>query len=106
LIYINRALALQVLKTFTAMKECTGSKIRKIRELKNISQNYVATRLGISQAAYSMIESGKTKVTDEKLLKISEALEVPRVIILNFDAELAMRACKVAPPPPQFSRMK
>jgi XRE family transcriptional regulator, regulator of sulfur utilization len=75
------------------MKKDTGSKIRKIRELKSVSQHHVAKFLGISQAAYSCIESGKTKINDEKLLKISNALDVSKDLIMNFDVEIALNAC-------------
>jgi len=81
------------------MKKDTGNKIRKIRELKSVSQHHVAKHLGISQAAYSCIESGKTKINDEKLLKISNALDVSKDLIINFDVEVALNAClKVQPP--------
>jgi XRE family transcriptional regulator, regulator of sulfur utilization len=79
------------------MKKDTGSKIRKVRELKSVSQNHIAKFLGISQAAYSCIESGKTKISDEKLSKISIALEVPKEIIINFDVEVALNACSNNP---------
>ena len=75
------------------MKKCLGYKIRKVRELKNISQYYVASQLGISQAAYSGIESGKTKINNEKLLKISNTLNVDSDAIINFDTEIALKAC-------------
>lgn len=53
-----------------------GYKIKKLRELKNLSQEYVAQELGISQSAYSLIECGKTNVTEDKLKKIAEILDV------------------------------
>ena len=39
-----------------------GEKIRKIRTLKGLSQDYMAEKLKISQPAYSDIENNKTKV--------------------------------------------
>lgn len=46
-----------------------GSNIKKIRELKNFNQNYVATALGISQKSYSNIEKSKNKITIELVQK-------------------------------------
>ena len=67
------------------MEERLGYKIRKIREIKNISQDFVAKHLNISQAAYSKLEIGKTKVDDDKLTRIAAALEVKPDIIENFN---------------------
>lgn len=36
-----------------------GLNIRKIRELKDFSQQYIADKLSISQSSYSDIENGK-----------------------------------------------
>ena len=52
-------------------------KIRDIRERKHFTQEYVATKLGITQKAYSKIESGETKIYEQKIVQIAEALEVP-----------------------------
>ncbi len=52
-----------------------GLNIRRIREQKGVSQEYVASRLDISQASYARLESEETKITVERLLKISEILE-------------------------------
>ena len=47
-----------------------GNNIKKIRELHNLTQEYMAGRLGISQAAYSKIENNELKMNQEKLQKI------------------------------------
>jgi len=65
--------------------DLTGKKIRVIREIKNISQHYVAQKLGISQAAYSNIENGKTEINESKLHLIASILEVPIDTIKKFD---------------------
>jgi len=62
-------------------------KIKNIRELKNLTQEYVAEKLGITQAAYSKIESGTTKVSYEKLFQISNILGVEINELLNFDSQ-------------------
>jgi transcriptional regulator with XRE-family HTH domain len=62
-------------------------KIKNIRELKNLTQEYMAERLDISQAAYSKIEKGETKISEEKLLQIAQALEMKPEDIKAFDSQ-------------------
>lgn len=50
--------------------------IKRIRKLKNLSQKEVALEIGIAQAQYSVIESGKTIPTVPTLEKIAKVLEV------------------------------
>ena len=52
------------------------SNIRNIREHKNYTQDYLAAKLGISQNAYSKIELGYSNITLNRLLEISEILEI------------------------------
>jgi transcriptional regulator with XRE-family HTH domain len=40
-----------------------GTKIKKIRELRNLTQEYLADQLGISQPAYSKLELHISKNT-------------------------------------------
>ena len=49
--------------------------IRKVREYRNYTQEYLAAKLCISQNAYSKIELGYTKITVDRLLHIAEILE-------------------------------
>jgi transcriptional regulator with XRE-family HTH domain len=51
-------------------------KIKNVRELKNFTQDYVAERLGITQAGYSKIESGATKISYSKIVDIAKILEI------------------------------
>ena len=60
-------------------------KIRKIREIKNYSQDYIAQSLGLSVRAYSKIETGETQLTIKRLNEISGILEVTPMEILGFD---------------------
>ncbi len=53
-----------------------GDKIKKRREELNLTQEYVADSLGISQPAYVKIEKGWTKIDVNRLLKISDLLSV------------------------------
>ena len=62
-----------------------GFNIRKIRESKGFSQDYMASVLDISQASYARLENEDTKVTVERLSKIAEILDTN--IIDFFDAD-------------------
>ncbi len=63
--------------------------IKKIRELKNYSRDYVADCLNISLRAYTDLENGKTKLSIDRLNEISKILNVDPIQILTFnDARL------------------
>ncbi|WPO82221.1 helix-turn-helix transcriptional regulator [Chryseobacterium sp. JJR-5R] len=57
------------------MKIC-GQNIRKIRRSKDLTQEYMAFEMGISQKAYSDIENSKVKINLDILTKISAILEI------------------------------
>lgn len=65
-----------------------AASIRKIREHRNYTQEYLAAKLHISQNAYSKIELGYTKITVERLFQISEILETDPVDIINDEGEI------------------
>ncbi|MGQ0826996.1 MAG: helix-turn-helix domain-containing protein [Bacteroidota bacterium] len=65
-----------------------GNKIKKIRELRNYTQEFVANRLGISQNAYSKIETNQTRVTTGRLKELSELLNVPDYELLKSDSDI------------------
>lgn len=60
-----------------------GNRIKKYRELKNYTQQYMSERLNISQNTYSKIETGGIKLTVERLKQISDILEMSMEDILN-----------------------
>lgn len=62
-------------------------KIRKMRELKNFTQEYMAEKLSITQAGYSKIESGATKLSYNKIEEISKVLGVQTEELLAFDSQ-------------------
>lgn len=62
-------------------------KIRNIRELKNLTQEYMAEKLGITQAGYSKIENGSTVLTYAKLIQISKILDINIEDIIAFDSQ-------------------
>lgn len=51
-----------------------SNKIKKIREIKGFSQEYVATKLNITQNSYSKIERGETNLNFSKLNEICEII--------------------------------
>jgi transcriptional regulator with XRE-family HTH domain len=69
-------------------------KIKQIRELKNVSQEFVANKLGLSIRAYSKIETGETQLTINRLNEISEALGVDPIEVLGFDDKQVFNNCK------------
>ena len=65
------------------MNNSIGKNIRKHREFKGFSQEYMAQELGINQSSYAKIEKENTKLTVERLQRISEVLEVEISSLLN-----------------------
>ncbi len=57
--------------------ESISDRLKKIRIEKNVSQDFLAKKIGITQKAYSKIENNETKLNVEVLQKISDILEVP-----------------------------
>lgn len=53
-----------------------GRNIKEIRKRRSLSQKEVAMQIGIDQAQYSRIESGKVEPTISSLGKIADALGV------------------------------
>lgn len=64
-----------------------GFKIRKIRELRNYSQEFMALELGISQRSYSSIELDETSPTLERLGRIAALLQVSVTDIICFEPD-------------------
>lgn len=62
-----------------------GHKIKKLRELKNLTQEHMANSIGISQGAYSRMELGETEITYTKLEKISEELGMKPEEVIAFN---------------------
>lgn len=62
--------------------------IRKIREYRNYTQDYLAAKLAISQNAYSKIELGYSRITLDRLFHIASILEVEVTQLLYFDSTL------------------
>ena len=69
------------------MNKAVLEKIKNIREIKNLTQEYMAEQLGITQAGYSKIENGTTLLTLKKLIEIAKILVVDVEDILRFDIQ-------------------
>lgn len=65
-----------------------GSKIKKMRELRNLTQEYVAEKLDISQQAYSKIEADETDVSFKRLEQICKTLNVNIKDLIDFDEKM------------------
>lgn len=65
--------------------EKLGDKIRKIRDLRGLSQENMADMLGLSLPTYADIERGKKDVTIGRLETIAEKLGVTLNDIMNFN---------------------
>ncbi len=68
-----------------------GQKIRKLRELKDFTQEYMADKLDISQQAYSLLEKDDN-IPFNRLKQISEVLEVPIEQIIGFDEKFVFNS--------------
>ncbi len=53
-----------------------GEKIRKAREKKNYTQEFVAKKSGMSTTGYGDIERGKTDVSWSRIVSITRALGI------------------------------
>lgn len=75
------------------MEKNIGLKIRKLRELKGFSQEYMAGRLSVSQRAYSKLERNETKLDWNKITEISSILEIKPMDLVSFDDNLIFNNC-------------
>lgn len=66
-----------------------GTKIRKVRELKGLSQENLAEELGMSVTGYGKIERNEVSVNVERLQQIATILKVGVEQIIGFDDNIA-----------------
>jgi transcriptional regulator with XRE-family HTH domain len=72
-----------------------GGKIKIIRELKNLTQEYMAEKLEMSQANYSRLEKNEVELSVPKAQKIADILEVKLSDILDFNEKNVLNNCNV-----------
>lgn len=70
-----------------------GPKIKKIREIKGYSQEYIASKMSITQNSYSKIERGETNLSLNKVMEICSILEIDLNTLMNFDEKMIFNNC-------------
>ena len=60
-----------------------GFNIKRIRDQKGYSQEFMASKLNISQASYARMESQEIKVSVDRLQKIADILETDVSVFLD-----------------------
>ncbi len=65
------------------MNDFLSKSIKRYREFRGYSQEYMAYKMEISQASYSKIEGGGTRITIERLFHILKLLEVDFMELLG-----------------------
>jgi transcriptional regulator with XRE-family HTH domain len=62
-----------------------GQRIKKIRELRNFSQQHMADKLGIKQQTYSKMETGEIDFPVSRLQDLATTLDIKPEEIFTFD---------------------
>lgn len=70
---------------FNNLSAKIGTRIRILREAKNITQQDLADLCNFDKADMSKIESGKANPTIKTLLKITQALEVQFSVLFQIE---------------------
>jgi transcriptional regulator with XRE-family HTH domain len=66
-----------------------GNNIKRLREKRNYSQEYVAHMLQVSQSTFSKIEKGQVRIDIHRLIKLANVLDVrPENLLDMKDAEI------------------
>lgn len=81
--------------------EIFATKIRKLREVHGYPQEYVAFQMGISQAAYSKKETGRTELSLVVLQQVSHLYNIPLTDLISLSWQdlvvIAIRRTSQAP---------
>jgi len=67
--------------------ENTYENIKKIREIKNLTRDYVAAELNMSTSGYGKIERGEIDLTISKLYKIALIFGISVMDLISFDVK-------------------
>lgn len=67
-----------------------GNKIKKLRELRNFTQDHMADALQMSQAGYGKIERDETDISLSRLQQIAEVLKVGLNDLIGFDEKMVI----------------
>ncbi len=81
------------------MQNTVGTKLRKLREVKGLSQHELGRRLGYSTNSYvSDMEKGLFVPAEDKLEKIARALELPIDVIKEVVLEAKIEGLGITEP--------
>ena len=61
--------------------------IRKVRELRNYTQEYMADQMGLSISGYGKIERSDSDISLSRITQIAAILNVSRAKLLEFNSE-------------------
>ena len=67
-----------------------GEKIRKLREFREYSQDYVAKKLKMTQGGYSRMERGEIDIPFSRLEQVAEVLDMPVDKLIGYDDKQMM----------------
>lgn len=70
-----------------------NQKARKLREIHGYPQEYVAFQMGISQAAYSKKESGRTQLSVLCLSKLAELYHLSLTDLISLSVQELLLRC-------------
>lgn len=70
------------------MRGNINENIKRIRELKEYTQEYMALMLNITQTSYNRIEKGKSPLSCDKLEEIVSIFEMDLISIIKFESSL------------------
>jgi transcriptional regulator with XRE-family HTH domain len=76
----------------------TGDRIRKIREHKNMTQDQLADKAGISKAYLSDVENNNKNISSKLLLQVANALGASVDYLLSGESKESRRKEIVIPP--------
>ncbi len=65
-----------------------GTNIRRFREIRSYTQDYMAEKIGISQSNYARMENNEIAVSPERLAKIAEILNTTEERISTFNENM------------------
>ena len=68
--------------------------IKKIRELKNYRQEFIADELNLSPRAYAKIEKGETALTFNRFFRNASILELKPEELIGFDYKTIFNNCE------------
>jgi transcriptional regulator with XRE-family HTH domain len=75
-------------------KHLVGSRIKQMRKVRNLSQEELAEKTGMSSKYLSSIERGLENPTFDAFLRISRALDIPVYELFNYSSQQSQKEIK------------